>query len=169
LRPDLQGFLTSSPFEGVLYARGLRLAGAWREAEAAYRAVLRDPGGSDAVAARYELALVHDAMGKAREAEAGLRWALRHWPDQRATIAYNLGSLYERLGRWPLATRAFAQALALTPTHDLARIGGCEFHLGEIALAAGDEAAARAHFTRALAALPNHGKARARLDALVSL
>jgi predicted O-methyltransferase YrrM len=169
LRPDGQGFLTSSPFEGVLYARGLRLAGALREAEAAYRAVLRDPGASDAIAARYELALVHDAMGKAREAEAGLRWALRHWPDQRATIAYNLGSLYERQRRWPLATRAFAQALSLTPAHDAARAGGCEFHLGEIALAAGDEPAARAHFTRALAALPNHGKARARLDALVSV
>jgi tetratricopeptide (TPR) repeat protein len=120
------------------------------------------------VSARYELSLVHDAMGKWREAEAGLRWALRYWPAERATIAYNLGSLYERQQRWPLAARAFAQALSSTLPHDMARVGGCHFHLGEIALAAGDESRAREHFGRALEALPNHGKARARLEALVS-
>jgi predicted O-methyltransferase YrrM/tetratricopeptide (TPR) repeat protein len=166
LRPDAQGFLASTPFEGVRYARGLRTAGALREAEAAYRAVLRDPGASDATSARYELALVHDAMGKAREAEAGLRWALRHWPAERSTICYNLGSLYERQQRWPLAARAFGQALALTAPHDRARRGGCHFHLGEIALAMGDDALARDHFRQALEALPDHGKARARLESL---
>jgi predicted O-methyltransferase YrrM len=167
LRPDSQTFLTSTPFEGLRYARSLRTAGALREAEAAYRAVLRDPGTSDATSARYELALVHDAMGKAREAEAGLRWALRHWPTERSTICYNLGSLYERQQRWPFAARAFAQALSLTAPHDAARIGGCHFHLGEIALATGDDAVARDHFARALDALPQHAKARARLGALM--
>ena len=52
-----------------------RAAGALRAAEAAYRALLRDPGFADAVTARYELALVHEQLGKLREAEAGLRWA----------------------------------------------------------------------------------------------
>jgi tetratricopeptide (TPR) repeat protein len=165
-RPDAMGFLTSTPFEGLIYARGLRTDGRLREAEAAYRAVLRDPGAVDAASARYELALVHDALGKWREAEAGLRWALRHWPAERATVAYNLGSLYERQQRWPLAARAFAQALSSTLPHDAARVGGCHFHLGEIALVAGDGSGAREHFERALEAIPNHDKARARLDAL---
>ena len=101
-----------------------------------------------------------------REAEAGLRWALRHWPEGRATIAYNLGSFYERQGRWALAERAFRRALALTAPDDPSRRGGCHFHLGEIALARQDEPAADEHFAHALEAVPNHGKARARLDAL---
>jgi tetratricopeptide (TPR) repeat protein len=168
LRPDTMGFLTSAPFEGLAFARGLRRDGRLREAEAAYRSVLRDPGAIDAASARYELALVHDAMGKPREAEAGLRWALRHWTEERSTVAYNLGSLYERQERWPLAARAFEQALALTAPHDAARIGGCHFHLGEIALAMGDDGRAREHFGRALEALPHHGRARARLDAFAS-
>jgi hypothetical protein len=165
-RPDSQGFLIASPFEGVRYARGLRTDGRLREAEAAYRVVLHDPGAVDPASARYELALVHDAMGKWREAEAGLRWALRHVPAQRQTVAYNLGSLYERQARWSLAQRAFAQALSLTLPNELERIGGCHFHLGEIARAMGDETLAREHFTHALEAVPTHGKARARLRAL---
>jgi hypothetical protein len=168
LRPDVMGFLTSAPFEGLIHARSLRSEGRLREAEAAYRSVLRDPGAIDALSARYELALVHEALGKVREAEAGLRWALRHWPQERGTIAYNLGSLYQRQERWPLAARGFAQALALTAPHDAARVGGCHFHLGEIAQAMGDDVLARDHFVRALEALPKHAKARARLDALVT-
>jgi predicted O-methyltransferase YrrM len=168
LRPEAPTFLTSTPFEGLLHARGLRTAGALREAEAAYRGVLRDPGATDAAAARYELALVHEHLGKLREAEAGFRWAFRHWPEERALVAYNLGSLYERQHRWPQARRGFSQALRLTPPHDRLRRGGCHFHLGEIALAAGDDVLAREHFARALEALPTHGKARARLAALVS-
>ena len=167
IRPSSTPFATYPAQEGLAHARERRAASAWLQAEAAYRAVLRDPGFTEVGAARYELALVHDALGRTREAEAGLRWALRHWPAERATIAYNLGSLYERQGRWPQATRAFAQALRLTPAHDLARVGGCHFHLGEIALAGEDASRAREHFVRALAALPNHGRARARLDALV--
>jgi len=168
LRPDAPAFLTSMPFEGLLHARGLRTAGALREAEAAYRAVLRDPGATDAASARYELALVQEQLGKLRESEAGFRWALRHWPEERALVAYNLGSLYERQGRWPQAERAFSKALRLAPSHDRTRRGGCHFHLGEIALAMGDDLLAREQFARALEALPTHGKARARLDALVT-
>ena len=167
LRPDAPAFLTATPFEGLLHARGLRTAGALREAEAAYRAVLREPDALDAASARYELALVQEQLGRPREAEAGLRWAFRHWPEERALIAYNLGSLYERQRRWPQAERAFTKALRLAPPHDRARRGGCHFHLGEIALALGDEAGARTHFANALEALPQHGRARARLDALV--
>jgi len=163
LRPDAPAFLTATPFEGLLHARGLRTAGALREAEAAYRAVLRDPSALDAGSARYELALVQEQLGRPREAETGLRWAFRHWPEERALIAYNLGSLYERQQRWPQAQRAFMKALRLAPPHDRARRGGCEFHLGEIALAMGDEVRARTHFANALEAQPSHGKARARL------
>lgn len=83
-------------------------------------------------------------------------------------MAYNLGSFYERQGRSALAERAFHRALALTAAHDAGRRAGCHFHLGEIAIATGEDAAAREHFTRALEALPGHGKARARLDALVT-
>ena len=167
LRPDAPAFLTATPFEGLLHARGLRTAGALREAEAAYRAVLRDPGALDAASARYELALVQEQLGRPREAEAGLRWALRHWPEERALVAYNLGSLYERQRRWLPAERAFRQALRLAPPHDRVRRGGCYFHLGEIALAQGNAAAAREFFARTLDALPGHGKARTRLDELV--
>ena len=143
-----------------------RTAGDLRKAEAAYRALLRDPGFADAATARYELALLHEQLGELRDAEAGLRWAIRHWPETRATVLYNLGSLYERQRRWALAERAFVRALKLTPPHDASRVGGCHFHLGEITLARHDEAAAREHFTHTLAAIPAHGKARARLDAL---
>jgi tetratricopeptide (TPR) repeat protein len=168
LRAAAPPFATYAALEGLAHARERRTAGAYLEAEAAYRAVLRDPGFTDVAAARYELALVHDALGRAKEAEAGLRWALRHWPAERSTIAYNLGSLFERQERWGQAARAFAQALRLTPAHDLARVGGCHFHLGEIALAQHDDARARDHLAKAVEALPNHGKARARLDALVT-
>ncbi len=116
--------------------------------------------------ARYELALVHEQLGRMREAEAGLRWVQRHWPEGRATVLYNLGSFYERQGRWAFATRAFERALTLTAPDDAGRRGGCHFHLGEIALARQDEPAAVEHFTHALADVPTHGKARARLDAL---
>jgi predicted O-methyltransferase YrrM len=169
LRPDAPAFLTATPFEGLLHARGLRTAGALREAEAAYRAVLRDPDALDAPSARYELALVQEQLGRPREAEAGLRWAFRHWPEERALIAYNLGSLYERQERWLSAERAFNKALRLASPHDRTRRGGCHFHLGEIALALGDEAGARAHLAEALAALPDHGKARDRLAALIAV
>jgi predicted O-methyltransferase YrrM len=165
-RPAAPPFATYPTLEGLAHAREQHAAKAYLEAEAAYRAVLRDPGFTDVGAARYELALVHDALGRPQEAEAGLRWALRHWPAERATVAYNLGSFYERQGRWGLAAGAFARALKLTAAHDAARIGGCHFHLGEIALAQGDAGAAREHFTRALAAVPAHGKARARLDGM---
>jgi len=168
VRPSAPPFATGPAFAGLAYARASRTAGALPDAEAAYRALLRDPGFADAVTARYELALVQEQLGKLREAEAGLRWTIRHWPDGRATVLYNVGSFYERQGRWTFAERAFARALALTPSHDGVRRGGCHFHLGEIALARGDEAAARAHFTRALADVPNHGKARARLDGLAA-
>lgn len=168
LRPASPPFATAPSFEGLAYARERRDAAAFREAEAAYRALLRDPGFPDAVRARYELALVQEQLGELREAEAGLRWAFRHRPEQRGTMAYNLGSLYERQGRWSPAARAFERALRLTSPDDAARVGGCHFHLGEIALAQGQESAAREHFARALEALPNHGKARARLDALVT-
>ncbi len=159
-------FATAPAFAGLAYARQSRTAGAWRDAEAAYRALLRDPGFGDAVTARYELALVQEQLGKMREAEASLRWALRHWPEGRATVAYNLGSFYQRQGRWALAARTFARALAMTAPDDAGRRAGCHFHLGEIALAQQDDAAARDHFGRALEAMPDHGKARARLDAL---
>jgi tetratricopeptide (TPR) repeat protein len=166
LRPASPPFAAAPSFEGLAYARERREAGAWRDAEAAYRALLRDPNFGDAVRARYELALVQEQLGDVRAAEAGLRWAFRHWPEQRGTMAYNLGSLYERLGRWAHAERAFGRALPLAAPDDNARRGGCHFHLGEIALAIGDDARAREHFARALDALPGHGKARARLDAL---
>ena len=168
LRPPSPPFAAAPSFEGLVYARERREAGAWREAEAAYRALLRDPNFGDAVRARYELALVQEQLGDVRAAEAGLRWAFRHWPEQRGTMAYNLGSLYERLGRWAHAERAFGRALALAAPDDQARRGGCHFHLGEIALAQRDDAAARDHFARTLEALPRHGKARVRLDALVT-
>jgi hypothetical protein len=166
IRPAVPPFATYAVPDGLAHARERRAGGALLEAEAAYRAVLRDPSFAAAPVARYELALVHDALGREHDAEVGLRWAWRHYPAERATIAYNLGSVYERQGRWRQASRAFAQALRLTPAHDLARVGGCHFHLGEIALAEGDDVRAREHFERALAALPAHGKARARLDAL---
>ena len=166
VRPSATPFATAPAFDGLAYARESRAAGALRAAEAAYRALLRDPGFADAMTARCELALVHEQLGRFREAEAGLRWTVRHWPEGRATVLYNLGSFYERQRRWALAERAFVRALTLTPPHDAARRGGCHFHLGEIALALQDEAAAREHFTQALAAVPTHGKARARLDAL---
>ncbi len=166
LRPATPPFATAPVFEGLAYARESRTAGALRQAEAAYRALLRDPGFSDAMTARHELALVHEQLGRLREAEAGLRWAVRYWPEARATTLYNLGSLYERQERWALAERAFGRALAVTASHDVGRRGGCHFHLGEIALARRDEAGAREHFAHALAAVPEHGKARARLDAL---
>jgi tetratricopeptide (TPR) repeat protein len=167
IRPAAPPFATYPSLEGLAYARERHAAGAHREAEAAYRAVLRDPGCTEIGAARRGLALVHEAMGKLREAEAGLRRAFRHVPEERGTIVYNLGSFYERQGRWAGAERAFARALALAGQDDLARRGGCHFHLGEIALAQGHEAVARDHYARALEALPGHGKARARLDALV--
>jgi tetratricopeptide (TPR) repeat protein len=166
LRPSSPPFASSPWCGGLAYARGRREAGALKDAEVAYRALLRDPGFADAVCARYELALVLEQLGNVREAEAGLRWAFRHWPEERGTMAYNLGSLYERQGRWAHASRAFERALALAAPHDYGRRGGCHFHLGEIALAMGDDTAARESFTRALEALPAHGKARARLGEL---
>ena len=168
VRPAAPPFATGPAFAGLAYARASRAAGALQDAEAAYRALLRDPGFVDAVAARYELALVQEQLGYLREAEAGLRWVRRMWPEGRGTVLYNLGSFYERQGRWAAAERAFSRALALAPADDAARRGGCHYHLGEIALARQDHAAARDHFTRAVAALPSHGKARARLDALVT-
>jgi hypothetical protein len=168
LRPDSFAFVTAPPFQGLLHARRLRNAGALREAEDAYRAVLRDPDASDAPSARYELSLVYEQLGRLREAEVGFRWALRHWPTERALVAYNLASLYERQGRWLVAQRAFTRALSLASSHDAARVSGCHFHLGEIALVLRDDVLAREHFVRALAAMPTHGKARARLEALVS-
>jgi GT2 family glycosyltransferase len=168
LRPDSHAFFTAPPFQGLLHARRLRSAGALREAETAYRAVLRDPEASDAPSARYELSLVYERLGRLREAEAGFRWALRHWPAERALVAYNLASLYERQARWLLAQRAFTRALSLALPQDAARVGGCHFHLGEIALALRDDILAREHFAWALQAIPTHGKARARLEALVS-
>jgi tetratricopeptide (TPR) repeat protein len=81
-------------------------------------------------------------------------------------VLYNLGSFYERRERWQLAEQAFRRALKLTSSQDAARRGGCHFHLGQIELALQDEAAAREHFTQALAAVPTHGKARAHLEAL---
>jgi hypothetical protein len=164
IRPSAPAFATYDALEGLAHARERRAAGAWLEAEAAYRAILRDPGFTDVGAARYELALIHDALGRLREAEAGLRWALRHWPDERGTVAYNLGSLYERQGRWAQAERAFTQSLRWALPQHAARIGGCHYHLGEVALAQGDDARGRDHFARAVEALPTHGKARARLE-----
>jgi tetratricopeptide (TPR) repeat protein len=168
IRPAVPPFATYAVPDGLAYARERRAAGALLEAEAAYRAVLRDPCFAAAAVARYELALVHDALGRAHDAEVGLRWAWRHYPAERGTIAYNLGSLYERQGRWPQASRAFAQALRLTPAHDSARVGGCHFHLGEIALAERETERARQHFAAAVEALPNHAKARARCEALAA-
>ena len=80
-------------------------------------------------------------------------------------MAYNLGSFYERQGRWTLAAaRLRARAGADSAARCRPR-GGCHFHLGEIALAQDEDAGAPAtHFARALEALPNHGKARARLE-----
>ena len=115
-------------------------------AEAAYRALLRDPGFGDAVTARYELALVHEQLGKMREAEAGLRGCSATGPRGAPPSLYNLGSFYERQGRWALAARAFARALAMTAPDDAGRRAGCHFHLGEIALAQQDDAAGRDHF-----------------------
>ncbi len=169
LRPAAPPFAAAPSFEGLAYARARREAGALRDAEAAYGALLRDPGCADAVRARYELALVQEQLGDVRGAEAGLRWAFRHWPEQRGTMAYNLGSLYERRGRWAHAERAFRRALALAAPDDHARRGGCHFHLGEIALARRDDAVARDHFARTLEALPGHAKARARLDTLAQV
>jgi TolA-binding protein len=81
-------------------------------------------------------------------------------------MAYNLGSVCKSQERWAPARRAFEHALALTPPADTERVGGCHFHLGEIALAQDDPRGARAQFAHAIEAVPNHGKARARLDAL---
>ena len=168
IRPAAPPFASHPALEGLGHARARRAAKAFDEAEVAYRALLRDPRFADAGAARYELALVHEALGRTREAEAGLRWALRHWTAERALAAYTLGSFYERQARWALAVRAFTRALSLTAAHDLARVGGCQFHLGELALAQGDDAGAREHYAQALAAVPDHGKARLRLEALVT-
>jgi tetratricopeptide (TPR) repeat protein len=166
VRPSGLPFATAPAFGGLAYARESRAAGDLRAAEAAYRALLRDPGCADAMTARGELALVHEQLGRFREAEAGLRWTVRHWPEGRAIVLYNLGSFYERRERWQLAEQAFRRALKLTSSQDAARRGGCHFHLGQIELALQDEAAAREHFTQALAAVPTHGKARAHLEAL---
>jgi tetratricopeptide (TPR) repeat protein len=166
LRPATPPLTLAPAFEGLAHARACRTKGDLQAAEAAYGAVLRDPGFADAAIARYELALVHEQQGRLRDAEVGFRWLLRHWPEGRAMVAYNLGSLYERLERWAQARRAFEHALRLTPPEDAERIGGCHFHLGEIAHATGDTLQSRAHYERALTLLPSHGKARARLNAL---
>ncbi|MEO5821820.1 MAG: class I SAM-dependent methyltransferase [Vicinamibacteraceae bacterium] len=168
LRPATPPLTLAPAFEGLAHARACRTRGQFEAAEAAYAAVLRDPGFADAAIARYELALVHEQQGRLRDAEVGLRWLLRHWPEGRAMVAYNLGSLYERLERWAKARRAFEHALRLLRPDDAARVGGCRFHLGEIALAMGEDADARESFTRALEALPAHGKARTRLDELAA-
>jgi tetratricopeptide (TPR) repeat protein len=166
LRPPSPPITTSPAFEGLAHARTCRSNGDLAASEVAYRAILRDPGFEHAELARYELALVHEQTGRLRDAERGFRWLLRHWPEGRPIVAYNLGSLYERQERWLPATRAFEQALRLAPPDERARIGGCHFHLGEIARASGDAARSRHHYEEALAALPSHGKARARLAAL---
>jgi predicted O-methyltransferase YrrM/tetratricopeptide (TPR) repeat protein len=168
LRPGAPPVLTSPVTATLAYARACRAKGEIEAAAGIYRGLLRDAEGEDAPVARHELALVQQELGRPRDAERGFRWLLRHWPHGRAMVAYNLGSLYERDGRWLEARAAFERALRETPPSDAARVGGCHFHLGEIALGLDEPAAAREHFTRALAAIPHHGKARARLDALAA-
>jgi tetratricopeptide (TPR) repeat protein len=165
-RPSLPPLAVGPAFQGLAHARECRTRGELDAAAAAYGALLRDPGFADAHVARYELALVHEQQGRLRDAERGLRWVLRHWPEGRAMAAYNLGSLYERRERWTAARRAFEQALGLIRSSDGGRVAGCHFHLGEIAQATGDAAGSRAHYEQALLALPTHGKARARLETI---
>jgi tetratricopeptide (TPR) repeat protein len=169
LRPSAPPLLVSPLTGTVAHGRACRAKGELAAAAEAYRAVLRDPDHEDAPVARHELALVQQALGHTRDAERAFRWLLRRWPDGRAVVAYNLGSLCEREGRWSQARAAFERALAETPAKDAARVGGCHFHLGEIALAAGEPDRARSHFEQAIAALPDHAKARARLDSLAAI
>jgi tetratricopeptide (TPR) repeat protein len=150
----------------------LALARAWRAhgqldaAARAFRAALRDPYAGEAAPIVYELALLAQQRGEHEEAERLLRWLLRRWPEQRAILHYNLGSVRERRGRWAAARRQFERALALTPAADARRRAGCLFHLGEIAVATHAVDEARAHFVAALDAWPEHAAARARLAAL---
>ncbi|HEY8550546.1 MAG TPA: tetratricopeptide repeat protein, partial [Vicinamibacterales bacterium] len=150
---------------GLAHARALRERGLLEQAEAACRASLRDAALADPAPVRYELALVQQQRGRLREAEAGFRWLLRHWPEQRGTVSYNLASLLKTRGRLDRAARLFERVLA-DEGPDGQRAAGCHFHLGEIQLSRGDVAGARTHFERTLRLVPAHGRARERLARL---
>jgi tetratricopeptide (TPR) repeat protein len=58
-----------------------------------------------------------DAIPWLEKAKAASRYEPRHFPYA------NLGSIYERKGRWTEAIREYAEALRIEPRHESARLG----------------------------------------------
>lgn len=93
---------------------------------------------------------------------------LRDWPERAHVLHYNLGSLYQRMGNDERARAEFEQLLASADCPDNGVCGGCHTHLGEISLKDGDRETARTHFEQALKFVPEHQKAKERLQELVA-
>ena len=85
-------------------------------------------------------------------------------PSLRAQAAFHLGSALKRLGaaadarRWLESAAAPAALAQLEPPYQAA----VHFHLGDLAIDAGEPAAAVAHFDACLTVAPGHARARAR-------
>ncbi|HEX9893552.1 MAG TPA: DUF4388 domain-containing protein [Gemmatimonadales bacterium] len=100
-----------------------------------------------------------EASGDLAGAEAVLLTALGENPGL-PQISKNLGDIYYRLGRFEEAWEAYHRAARLQP--DLG--DDLYFKLGNLALKRGDNAAASAHWNRALELNPRHQLARANLQ-----
>lgn len=123
--------------------------------DAAQRAVALHPG-SDAAQRVLGRTLV--ALGRAQEAEAPLREALRLSPDDYETWM-TLGDLYGRASRFRDALGAFERASRLAPA-EVAPIGNMALALTEL----GETDRARALLDSVLAREPQNARARALLS-----
>ena len=120
--------------------------GRYEAAETALnRALSRDPESADA---HNSLAVVHEHLGRPREAERAYRRALQLEPGY-ARAWMNLGKLLMRRERGD-AAGAFRQALRSDPRAPVQYEGW--YHLGHLALARRDPGGAHHAFTRALEA-----------------
>ena len=120
--------------------------GRYEAAETALnRALSRDPESADA---HNSLAVVHEHLGRPREAERAYRRALQLEPGY-ARAWMNLGKLLMRRERGE-AAGAFQRALQSDPRGPVQYEGW--YHLGQLALARGDPGRAHHAFTRALEA-----------------
>src|SRR4029450_12932935 len=99
----------TNPTPPLQAAQELHRRGRLPEAEAAYRAILReDPANAEAL---HLLGLVALQAGRPGEAVDLIRQALSHRP--KAAFSYNLGHACIALRDFPAAESAFRQTLAL--------------------------------------------------------
>jgi hypothetical protein len=113
----------------------------------------------------YAKACEDDRTGRLDLAVAAYRRLSRIWPADRAAVRYNLASLLARRGQIGRATTLFI-GLADDTDAPAGIRGGAHFHLGRLAEVADRRGAARDHYRAALVAMPDHGTARARLQAI---